>query len=113
MDLVAMAMWSPGNATRADLAERLLATVEEIDAALQYATRHELLHVEEDEVTVTLAAVDRRPLAERDPEAAWRRHRAELRAWAEGNGVQTNVPGRIPAEVIDRFQQKRDRQDGV
>jgi hypothetical protein len=102
MDLVAVGLWAPGDHTRADLAERLLASVEEIDAALQYATRCELLHVDGDASTVTMVPMDRRPpeaLHPQDP----RRRSAEIRAWAEQHGIKINERGRIPPEVIAKF----------
>jgi hypothetical protein len=101
MDLVAVGLWSPGDNTKADLAERLLASVEEIDAALRYAMRYELLHVDGDASTVSMAPVDRRPPEVRNPQDTWRRRSAG--AWAEQNGIKINEPGRISPEVIAKF----------
>jgi hypothetical protein len=95
MDLVAVGLWSPGEISRADLAERLLASVEEIDAALQYAMRCDLLHVGGDASTVSMAPVDRRPPEMRKPRDP-RGRSAEIRAWAERHGFKVNEPGRIP-----------------
>ncbi|WP_225992040.1 Lsr2 family DNA-binding protein [Actinomadura montaniterrae] len=104
MDLVAIALWSPGQATKADLAERLLASIEEIDAALAYALRHELLHVDGRAAsTVSLTPVDKRPPEVRDPFAAARKRSAAIKAWAKANGVKINQRGNIPPEVEEQF----------
>ncbi|MGI5171148.1 hypothetical protein ACQEU3_43025 [Spirillospora sp. CA-253888] len=104
MGLVAVALWSPGDASRADLAERLLVSPQEVDAALRYAEQYELLHATGAD-TVTLTPVDRRPPEERDPHALHRQRGIELRAWADRQGIRINEPGRIPPEVIARYGQ--------
>ncbi|HEU5028360.1 MAG TPA: hypothetical protein VFV01_25830 [Spirillospora sp.] len=45
MDVLSVALWSPGRHTRAALAERLLATPEQIREALRYLTRRGMLRV--------------------------------------------------------------------
>ncbi|MVZ99326.1 hypothetical protein F8568_002765 [Actinomadura sp. LD22] len=92
MDLVAIALWSPGQASKADLAERLLVSTQAIDAALEYALRYDLLHVDDRAAsTVSITPVDKRPPEERDPFAAARERRAALEAWAKANGKRINV----------------------
>jgi Lsr2 len=104
MDLVAMALWSPGRAAKADLAERLLVSAADIDAALAYALRYELLHVDDRAAsTVSISPVDKRPPEERDPFAAARERRAALQAWAKANGIKVNQRGNIPPEVQEQF----------
>lgn len=105
-ELLLTALWSPGQATKADLAERLLVSTQEIDAALQYASRHDLLPVDDDASTVSLVPVDKRPPEERDPAAA-RERSAAIKAWANENGVTVNRRGRIPAEVQEAFRRHR------
>ncbi|MWA06532.1 hypothetical protein F8568_040540 [Actinomadura sp. LD22] len=45
MDVLSVALWSPGRHTRAALAERLLATPEQVREALRYLTRRGMLRV--------------------------------------------------------------------
>lgn len=92
MDLVATALWSPGEAAKAVLAERLRASPEEIDAALDYSLRYDLLHVDERAAsTVSITPVDKRPPEVRDPFAAARERHAAIEAWAKANGKRINV----------------------
>lgn len=108
MDLVAMALWSPGQATKADLAERLLVSTEQIDAALAYALRYELLHVDgRTAATISMTPVDKRPPEVRDPFAAARERSAAIRAWAKANSVKINQRGNIPPEVEEQFRRHR------
>ncbi|MFF0523293.1 hypothetical protein ACFYTC_31695 [Actinomadura nitritigenes] len=108
MDLVAHVLWSPGQATKADLAERLLLPLHEIDAALDHALRRGLLHVDDlTTATISMAPVDRRPPEIRDPFAAVRQHRAALETWAEANDMKLNQRGNIPPAVEERFRRHR------
>jgi hypothetical protein len=108
MDLVAHALWSPGQATKADLAERLLLPVHEIDAAMEHALRRGLLHVDDPTAaTISMTAVDKRPPEERDPIAAARERRTALERWAKANGVKLNQRGNIPPEVEEQFRRHR------
>ncbi|MBO2452800.1 Lsr2 family protein [Actinomadura barringtoniae] len=105
MGLVATALWSPGATAKTDLAERLLASEQDIDAALQNAQHNNLLHVTGDASTPVLAAVDRRSPEERDPA---RRRSGDIRAWAKARGIKVNEPGHIPLEIAAQFQQNTD-----
>ncbi|MEU6748868.1 hypothetical protein ABZ914_21835 [Spirillospora sp. NPDC046719] len=106
MDLVAHALWSPGQATKADLAERLLLPIHEIDAALDHALRRGLLHVDDPTTaTFSMTPVDRRPPEIRDPFAL--EHRAALEAWAKANDMKLNQRGNIPPAVEEQFRRHR------
>ncbi|MVZ99325.1 hypothetical protein F8568_002760 [Actinomadura sp. LD22] len=77
--------------------------VHEIDAALEYALRRGLLHVDDlTTETISMSPVDRRPPEERDPSAA-RERRAAIQAWAKANGVKINQRGNIPPAVEEQF----------
>ncbi|WP_173100737.1 hypothetical protein [Actinomadura verrucosospora] len=74
MDVLSAALWSPGRCTRAALAERLLATPEQIREALRYLTRRGLLRVggtdEGPASTIALVPERPRPLNGGGPSAA-------------------------------------------
>jgi hypothetical protein len=63
MDVLSVALWSPGRHTRAALADRLMATPEQVREALRYLTRRGLLRVGGADAgpTSTIALVPERP----------------------------------------------------
>lgn len=63
LDVLSVALWSPGRHTRAALAERLLATPEQVREALRYLTRRGLLGVggTDEGPASTIALVPERP----------------------------------------------------
>ncbi|MFB4302771.1 hypothetical protein [Actinomadura sp. NTSP31] len=73
MDVLSVALWSPGRHTRAGLARRLLATPEQVREALRYLTRRGLLRVGgavDGDPTSVIALVPLRPRSQ-DAAVRW------------------------------------------
>jgi hypothetical protein len=74
----------------------------EIDLCLKHSERF-------DEAVSRYASHARKAAAGRAPRtkrrtAAHRKHRAEVRAWAKSHGFTVSERGRIPAEVVTKFE---------